>query len=428
MGTLPAGEHVSAYVAAAATTTSFTAYYILQPLADTLSLRLGIELVPLVMVGTLVLIAVLNPLYSWGASSANKGAFVATIFRIASAVLVVFVASFWWRPDSKWLAFCFSTFTGTLSLFAPTTLNAYLATLHTKDEARHAYGIIAAGSQLGQLTASGLASTLFGYFGTGIILASAGLYEAVVHFLRWRAARSSQAPSQRLPTDPSVSSSTSRKPQSTAAPPCNPFRGAILLTSTPFLRLLTAHTVLTTFVVAGIWYERADVVIAAFETEAARYKFFSTQNFMVGALTLVLQLACFSSLVNCLGFTMSLLMEPLAIVAGMCALMLRPGVLSIMLLDGTRRVVHYALLKPVKESLYVGMSSEVIYVAKPLLDTLVYRCSSVLGAGYFSLAAHLGIAPVYRQLFLLAVTIAWALNSIWLGHLQAAGSRPPPLV
>ena len=37
------------------------------------------------------------------------------------------------------------------------------------------------------------------------------------------------------------------------------------------------------------------------------------------------------------------------------------------------QVVHYSLIKPTKEGLYAAMDKEVVFVAKPLLDTLIYR-------------------------------------------------------
>ena len=67
------------------------------------------------------------------------------------------------------------------------------------------------------------------------------------------------------------------------------FGGFAILASTPFLRAITGHTLLVTFLVSGVWYERAAAVAAAFATSEEQYDFFATLNFVVGSLTLVVQ-------------------------------------------------------------------------------------------------------------------------------------------
>eukprot|EP00966_Prymnesium_polylepis_P289999 6698838-Prymnesium_polylepis.1 len=160
-----------------------------------------------------------------------------------------------------------------------------------------------------------------------------------------------------------------------------PFR---LLLSTPLLRQLTLHTLLINVLVSGVWYERADAVIAAFASDKERFSFFATLNFCVAALTLLVQSFCFSRVVGKLGTTRTLLAEPLALAAGLTVTIVQPGIASIALLDGLRKVVHYSLLKPTKESLYAALPTDVQYRAKPLLDTLIYRVGSVVGAAYFT--------------------------------------------
>ena len=80
-------------------------------------------------------------------------------------------------------------------------------------------------------------------------------------------------------------------------------------------------------------------------------------------------------------------------------------------------MVHYSLAKPTKEGLYASLPKEVVFIAKPLLDTLVYRTGSLVGAGYFTLAINYGLTPRMRQYMLLVVALGWAANSWWLGVL-----------
>ena len=60
---------------------------------------------------------------------------------------------------------------------------------------------------------------------------------------------------------------------------------------------------------------------------------------------------------------------------------------------------------------------DVVFIAKPLLDTLVYRAGSLVGTAYFTAAMGWGLTPKMRQYLLFAVSLVWAGNSWWLGIL-----------
>ena len=201
------------------------------------------------------------------------------------------------------------------------------------------------------------------------------------------------------------------------------FGGFAILASTPFLRAITGHTLLITFLVSGVWYERAAAVANAFATDDERYDFFSTLNAVVGTLTLLVQTLCFSHVLKWLGFHGTLLAEPVALMLGLVIAIVHPGLASIAVLDGMRKVLHYSLVKPTKEGLWSSAPKEVVFIAKPLLDTLVYRSGSLVGAAYFTAAIGWGLTPRTRQYLLFAVALVWAANSFWLGVLAERNQR-----
>ena len=119
----------------------------------------------------------------------------------------------------------------------------------------------------------------------------------------------------------------------------------------------------------------------------------------------------------------TLLAEPLAILVGLSIAIVQPGLLSIAFLDGLRKVTHYSLIKPTKEGLFAALPRDVVFIAKPLLDTLIYRTGSLIGAAYFTAALGWGLTPKMRQYMLLCVTVVWAGNSFWLGILAERHQR-----
>ena len=89
------------------------AYYYLQPLGDTLALTMGLEFTPLVTVGNMTLIVILNPIYAAVVRAVPVESIVGIMFRVVSLMLLVFAALFYGMPDVKVLSFCFAVYTGT---------------------------------------------------------------------------------------------------------------------------------------------------------------------------------------------------------------------------------------------------------------------------------------------------------------------------
>ena len=331
------------------------AYYYLQPLSDALALKVGLAQTPYITVISMVLIAVANPLYAAAVRALPVPRVLPAVYSVLAGVLLAFAACFAVSPDGLALCFAFAVFTGIFSLFLTTTFWARMASLHTKPEAKRVYGIIAAGAQVGQLCASASAHVLYSALHQQITLVSAVLLGATVQLVGMRGARalSSPADDDNGAADVSRSarsSGTARRRsedgaggasfESSSKCPCGSgwcercFGGLRVLMSTPLLRAITAHTLLMTLLVSGIWYERAAAVAAAFESDADRYAFFATLNLIVGALTLFMQLFLFGHLLRVIGFHGAMICEPAIVAIGLLINCYSPGLLSIAMLDG----------------------------------------------------------------------------------------------
>ena len=551
-------------------------YYYLQPLGDTLALSMGIEYTPLVTVGNMCLIVALNPVYAATVRQLPMEAVLPFMFRIVSVILLLFALAFYMFPGTKWLSFCFSVYVGTISLFTTTTFYGRLASLHTKSAAKRVYGIVAAGAQSGQLVASVTAPVIYAKLGNLIVLCSALVYESAVQLMTCRSRVQPPPPIEETTAKPKPDAAGSEGvPEAEAAEAAaqgkfgkcvrqlwsSAFGGFAILASTPFLRAITCHTLLITFLVSGIWYERAAAVSAAFATSEERYDFFARLNSIVGVCTLVIQTLCFSHILKVCSadeppparcsptaahpfspraraatrlswdaarravhhrrrpvhrhrppgpplhrstrwpaqgappprpsplFPSPLFpslplssplfpspplssrpfpsprapprapLPPLHVVVdpSLAALAHGPGALvgsqprcPPPLATPRPQVIHYSLAKPTKEGLYAAFPKDVVFIAKPLLDTLVYRMGSLVGAGYFTAAMNYGacarasstsrhaarsphtllvrargagLTPKARQIMLLTVTAVWGVNSWWVGVLAERHQR-----
>ena len=414
-------------------------YFYLQPLSDALALKVGLELTPAITACNVVLIAVMNPVYACLVRAMPVPMVLPCVYAALAGVLLLFGVLFTLQPDSQQLAFVFAVFTGTFSLFLTTTFWARMASLHARSESKRVYGVIAAGAQVGQLCASLSAAPLYSLLRERVVIWSALLIGGCVWLVGLRGAlptsAAMMAESDASSAGGSAGAKASLSPKdSGAAEGClsasfeRTCAGIRVLLTTPLLRAVALHTLLITLLVSGIWYERAAAVSAAFDGEVARFNFFALQNSLVGVATLVLQLCLFSHVLKLIGVRGALVVEPVIVAIGLFLNCVHPGLLSVALLDGGRKVIHYALLKPTKEGLYAAMPADAVFIAKPLLDTLVYRLGSLLGAWYFTSALRWGLSAEMRRYFLLAVTLCWGINSWYVGVLahrvqQAAALR-----
>ena len=109
-----------------------------------------------------------------------------------------------------------------------------------------------------------------------------------------------------------------------------------------------------------------------------------------------------------------------------------PNLILFLIIDEMTRVVNMAIAKPVRESLWRGLSNEARYEAKPIVDTLANRWGAgsasfimsvmnktLLWAGLVSVSAQPAIWGYPPVLFLcLFATAWWAMVSIDLGQIR----------
>ena len=110
--------------------------------------------------------------------------------------------------------------------------------------------------------------------------------------------------------------------------------------------------------------------------------------------------------------------------AGLVAYAVYPGLASIILLDGVRKVVHYSVMKPARESIFSQLDGDVKFRAKAFIDAFVFRSGSAAAAGYFAVSHAFGADMRVSAAICLAVSLVWLAGSYKLGcAADALGER-----
>ena len=417
-------------------------YLLVSPIADNAAALAGNAWMPVITVATLAAVAIASQLYQMLVTRVGMDLVMPIVYRILSGIVVIFaigLATSKGDAAHGW-SFALCIFTGMFSLYTQSTFWATMAQLHSREQAQRTYGIVAAGQQLGSIFAAAVAAALYAYIHYWQLVLGALLIEVTVHLVNCR---------RRMPT----SQTTSHKDEEAigkdviSAPSpvnvnaigtasgnaeqrlacCNTLNETLdLMLGSSLLRMLTCHSFITNFLTAAIYYERAHASVVAFATSAERVRFFSLQNGVVSTCTLVLQIFVTGRLTKLLGVTSMLMLEPFSAFIGLVAYAAYPGLVSIVLLDGVRKVVHYSFLKPVRESIFSQLEGDVKFRAKAFIDAFVFRAGSASAAGYFAVSHAMGANPHVRASICLAVALLWLAVSCFLGRSADAMSARQP--
>lgn len=175
----------------------------------------------------------------------------------------------------------------------------------------------------------------------------------------------------------------------------------------------------------AIYYERIEALYDSFDTSHERVQFTGNQNTVVSTVTVLLQVFVVGRLLPRLGVTGLLLLEPLVIFFGLLAYEIHPGLFAVICLDGGRKVAHYALMKPAKESIYSQLPGDIKFRAKSLIDATIYRTGSASAAGYYALMYYLDVSRRGRAAICLVLTCVQVYVSYHLGQYADRGTGEP---
>jgi ATP:ADP antiporter, AAA family len=134
----------------------------------------------------------------------------------------------------------------------------------------------------------------------------------------------------------------------------------------------------------------------------------------------VVQVFLTSRILRWLGVAATLALLPAFSVVGFTALALAPTIAVLVVLQVARRVGNFAVARPTRELLFTVISREDKYKSKTFIDTVVYRAGDQIGSWSYAALAALGLGIAGVSWVAVPLSIAWVVNSVWLGRRQAA--------
>jgi AAA family ATP:ADP antiporter len=202
-----------------------------------------------------------------------------------------------------------------------------------------------------------------------------------------------------------------------------PIGGAILsgvahALKSPYLINVSLFLLLFAITSTFLYFQQAEIARKSFADGGARTAFFAQVDLWVNVLTLGAQLFFTGRTIKWIGVGLTLAILPLMSIAGFATLAWMPTIAALVAIQVTRRAGNFAFARPTREVLFTVVPREDKYKAKSFIDTVVYRLGDQVGAWSYAGLGALGLAMTGISLVAVPISIAWLLNSLWLGRKQ----------
>ena len=389
----------------------FAAYAILRPVRDAMGIEGGDEDLPLLFVGTFLVMLAAVPAYGWLCSRYPRGVFLPWVYLFFVLNLLGFYAVFAADPGNVIAAWAFFIWLSVFNLFVVSVFWSFMADVFSRDQAKRLFGFLAAGASAGFIVGPAFTAGYAELLGTSnLILISAFLLALPILLIRYLLVWSAR-------------SEASKDYVAGAAPPAggqamggNPFAGFTIFFRSPYLLTLGLFFVLYTSISTFIYLQQADLVSNAFASSEDRTRVFALIDLAVNVLSIGTQLFLTGRIVRTVGMVVALAALPVAMVGGFLLLAAAPTLGVLIAVQIFRRAGNYAITRPAREMLYTVLDQESKYKAKNVIDTVVYRGGDALNGGFFALLKYFGMAMTGTALVGAVVAALWAACAITLGR------------
>lgn len=389
-------------------------YYIVQPLRDELGLLVGEDQIPGLFLGSLVVMALANPLFAYFLNRSGRVKMMKTVYRFFALNILLFIGIFKFLEStgqmaahgeaekvggSAFVVICvFFLWVGVFNLFAVSVFWALMSDIYTGEQGKRAFGFLGAGGTLGQMFGSFLTGELVGSVGpTNLLFLSVLLLEIGVQAMLV-ITRSYEEP-ERQPGE--------------ARP--NAFSGLADIAKSPYLIGICLYLFLYSFSSSFIYLQKQGMVADTLSDRTARVGFFSNVNLWVSVMTLFIQLFLTGSVLSTIGLAGGLALVPIVGVLGFLALARKPDLQTIAILEVVRKTANYAISRPSREVLFTAVSRREKYQAKNFIDTVVYRLGDSGAAAVFKLVFTSATTAVTISLSAVVVSVVYLFVGLGLG-------------
>ena len=360
-------------------------WYALRPVRNELAVQGGIYNLPWLLMGVMLAMLIINPIYSWLVSRISQNKIILYIYSFFILNLIIFLSlwSFTGEEGRIWTGRAFYIWANVYSFFVVSIFWVTMINFFDHTDSKRFFGIISAGGSLGAFFGSSVAR----YFSTEICgntsISDLGPMSLIIFSI--------------FPLLFAIYFSGSFKPNRIEADSSEEIGGSSLeavqnIFKDPAIRNLGIYVVLFTMLMTTSWMISLGIVEEWSNDPCERTGLFARIEQIVTPLTLIMQVFLASYLLRKIGSLTILTIYGLLFAMAFTAYSFFPNITTVMMVVISLRIFEYGLNKPTRESIYTKLKQQDRYKSTVFIDTFLARSGDVIGGWFVRGLVGTGIA------------------------------------
>ncbi len=360
-------------------------WYALRPVRNELAVQGGIYNLPWLLMGVMLAMLIINPIYSWLVSKISQNKIILYIYSFFILNLIIFLSlwSFSGEEGRIWTGRAFYIWANVYSFFVVSIFWVTMINFFDHTDSKRFFGIISAGGSLGAFFGSSVAR----YFSTEICgntsISDLGPMSLIIFSI--------------FSLLFAIYFSRSFKPTRIEADSSEEIGGSSLeavqnIFKDPAIRNLGIYVVLFTMLMTTSWMISLGIVEEWSNDPCERTGLFARIEQIVTPLTLIMQVFLASYVLRKIGSLTVLTIYGLLFAMAFMAYSFFPNITTVMMVVISLRIFEYGLNKPTRESIYTKLKQQDRYKSTVFIDTFLARSGDVIGGWFVRGLVGTGIA------------------------------------
>ena len=361
-------------------------WYALRPVRNELAVQGGIYNLPWLLMGVMLAMLIINPIYSWLVSRINQNRLILYIYSFFIINLILFLILWTFAGDEGriWTGRAFYIWANVYSFFVVSIFWVTMINFFSHTDSKKFFGIISAGGSLGAF----FGSTVARYFSTEICgntsISDLGPMSLIIFsiFSLLFAIYFSRTFKPRIVDHENSSQELGG----------SSFEAIQNIIKDPAIRNIGLYVILFTMLMTTSWMISLGIVQEWSQDPCERTGFFARIEQIVTPLTLLMQLFLASYILRRVGSLTVLSIYGVLFAIAFMAYAFYPTITTVMMVVISLRIFEYGLNKPTRESIYTKLKQQDRYKSTVFIDTFLARSGDVIGGWFVRGLVGSGIA------------------------------------
>ena len=361
-------------------------WYALRPVRNELAVQGGIYNLPWLLMGVMLAMLIINPIYSWLVSRINQNRLILYIYSFFIINLILFLILWTFAGDEGriWTGRAFYIWANVYSFFVVSIFWVTMINFFSHTDSKKFFGIISAGGSLGAF----FGSTVARYFSTEICgntsISDLGPMSLIIFsiFSLLFAIYFSRTFKPRIVDHENSSQELGG----------SSFEAIQNIIKDPAIRNIGLYVILFTMLMTTSWMISLGIVQEWSQDPCERTGFFARIEQIVTPLTLLMQLFLASYILRRVGSLTVLSIYGVIFAIAFMAYAFYPTITTVMMVVISLRIFEYGLNKPTRESIYTKLKQQDRYKSTVFIDTFLARSGDVIGGWFVRGLVGTGIA------------------------------------